>query len=541
MGRLPFDPSKMAAARAAASEPESSPDAPLSVSQLATRLDAALRAGLAGPIRVVGELSGFRDRTHWYFDLKDADAVINCAMWQSHSRRQGFTPTNGQQVVVRGRVEFYPPQGKVTLVCDRIEPVGAGALEIAYRALLEEIRALGWTSPERKRALPRFPRKVAIVTSRSAAALQDVIVTMRARCPAVAILLADVRVQGDKAAAEVAAAIRTINAHRERLGVDAILVTRGGGSMEDLWAFNDRGLAHAIVESDLPVVAAIGHETDTTIAELVADERCATPTQAAMRLSPDAAALGRQLDSLQRRATGAVQSLMELAGARLATCAASPTLADPRGILARLDARLAHAADRMAHAADAAVNASRARADTLALALAAAHPRAALAAATMRLASAEVRVKAAWHARPDDQRLDRARDGLTSAFDLAARRAADRLDAHARHLQALSPLAVLARGFTLTRAADGTLVRDPAHVRPGDTLITTTAGGDIPSTVGAASPAPAQPASVRPACVQPAPSAASEPRVASELTPRVPARRTRPRTPPAPGLFDTPS
>ncbi|MCA9289351.1 MAG: exodeoxyribonuclease VII large subunit, partial [Phycisphaerales bacterium] len=313
--RLPFDPGKMrgtppahAGSSNSPSEPAAKPpvDRPMSVAALAGLIAGALET-LPRPVRVAGEISGLRDRTHWYFDLKDADAVVSCVMFASAARKAGFVPENGQAVVAGGRVEFYAKGGKVSLICDRLEPVGAGALELAFRKLVGEIRALGWFDPERKRALPTFPRRIAVVTSRTGAALQDVLDTARRRCPAVDIAVVDVRVQGDRAAGEVAAAIEWLGRRHTHLGIDAILVTRGGGSMEDLWAFNEKPVAAAIVACPVPVVAAIGHETDVTIAELVADERAATPTQAAMRLIPDRAALGEQVEAVASALRGSIE------------------------------------------------------------------------------------------------------------------------------------------------------------------------------------------------------------------------------------------
>jgi exodeoxyribonuclease VII large subunit len=195
-GRLPFDSAKMAQAKAVEQERRAAADSPLTVSQLAGRISVALAQGLPAKVRVIGEVSGFRERTHWYFDLKDAGAVVNCAMFATAARQARFTPRIGQEVVVTGRVEFYDKQGKMSLLIEKIEPVGAGALELAFRALCEELRGLGWFDPARKRAIPACPRLVAVVTSRSGAALQDVLDTMQRRCPSTGVALVDVRVQG---------------------------------------------------------------------------------------------------------------------------------------------------------------------------------------------------------------------------------------------------------------------------------------------------------------------------------------------------------
>ncbi|MCC6971752.1 MAG: exodeoxyribonuclease VII large subunit [Phycisphaerales bacterium] len=478
MERLPFKPEDMKGpsddgsriAKRAAAKADSQSDAPpagssardgtLTVTQLAGAIDSALKAGVPARVRVIGEVSGFRDRTHWYFDLKDASAVVSCVVFQFAAKKVGFTPENGREVVVSGRIDFYAKAGKVSLIADKVEPIGAGALELAYRALVEELRGLGWFDVARKRRVPGFPRKVAVVTSRTAAALQDVLVTMKQRCPAVGVLLADVRVQGDGAAGEVAGAIRTLNARRDELGIDAILVTRGGGSMEDLWAFNERVVAQAIVESTLPVVAAIGHETDTTIAELVADERCSTPTQAATKLTPDRRALLREVDASERRVLLAVERRVE----------------DLRDDSDRLAQRLAHATERR-------VSAARKRVDRAGLLLERLRPTELRSRLAARLAAAGKGLHAAMRgliagasARVDAIRIAEAAKGLV------AERVAS-VDAVGRQLRAVGPISVLERGYSVTTLKDGTLVRGPGQVAPGKAILTRTAGGEFESQV----------------------------------------------------------
>lgn len=437
---------------------------PLTVSELADRIDVSLRQGIPNAISVVGEVSGFRDRTHWYFDLKDAAAVVNCALFSSNLRRVGFTPRDGQQVVARGRVEFYARGGKVTFLVETIEPVGAGALELAFRRLCEELKTLGWFAPERKKRLPTFPRRVAVITSRSSAALQDVLVTMRSRCPAVEVLVADVRVQGERAAPEIAAAIRHIGSRAAELGVDAIIVTRGGGSAEDLWAFNERIVAEAIVRCPVPVVAAIGHETDTTIAELVADERCATPTQAAMRLTPDRAALGRQVTSVSRRLSLQMAQLVRYQDQRLAGFARHPLLADPHEIVVRAGERLASHARRLDAAADSRLVRAGARLDRARGGLDRNRPTAIYSRLLSRLATLVARLAAGGNE------------------TLRARRAA--LDGAQRHLSAVSPVRVLERGYSVTVADNGRIVKSKDDVKAGQRLRTHVADGSFGSIVG---------------------------------------------------------
>jgi len=472
-GRLPFDPRKMAQPEAAAPVPAPA-DRPLTVSQLASRISDVIGTGFTGKTRVIGEVSGFRDRTHWYFDLKDAGAVIGCVMFAAVARKAKFTPANGQEIIASGRVEYYEKQGRVTVLVERIDPVGAGAQDLALKALLEEIRGLGWLEEGRKRPLPAFPRRIGVVTSRTGAALQDVIETMRKRCPAVGITVVDARVQGDGAAAEVASAIRWFGASRDQYGIDAILVTRGGGSKEDLWAFNERIVAEAIVQSPIPVVAAIGHETDTTIAELVADLRCSTPTQAAVRLTPDRAALREQVDAWQSRLRTTLTRDLKDLNRHADTLTRSLRQAGTMRVRSS-----AHALDRLAGR------------------LESHRPAAAQARRAAVLHTLTARLSAAMRSRLTAADVPELHRRLALAMATERNRASAQIESLHKRLTSVGPSSVLNRGFSYTTREDGTLVRSVSAVRAGDVLKTTVSDGDVRSVVtpeGATTPpAPTSP------------------------------------------------
>lgn len=452
-----FDPSKMAASGTRRAEETN----PWTVAELAAAIGSTLSRHMPAKVRVVGEISNFTERTHWYFALKDSASLVNAVMFASSARRARFVPRAGQQVVVSGKVEFYEKLGRVTLIVESMEPVGAGALELALRALVEEIRGLGWLDEGRKRRLPGFPRRVAVITSRTGAALQDVLDTARRRCAAVEWVVCDVRVQGEGSAAEIAAMVRQVSAWRQDLGIDAILLTRGGGSIEDLWSFNDKEVARAIVESAVPVVAAIGHETDTTIAELVADVRAATPTQAAMRLTPDAVALVEQLSALGSRAEAAIRRAidrgreLELWGRRMLAPMAA-LLSGRAAALERLSARVER------HRPVAVLERRLARVIEL---------ERRLGRLTGGLASRDV-----------DGLGDRLRAAIGRR--VAAERA--RVVELEREVQMVGPPSVLNRGYSYTRRADGRLVRSMADVEAGVGLRTRVADGEIASTVDGA-------------------------------------------------------
>ncbi|MGP1273046.1 MAG: exodeoxyribonuclease VII large subunit [Phycisphaerales bacterium] len=480
MERLPFDPRGTAAAH----QPHAinAGQRPLSVSALASLIGQTLDASLPRTIRVVGEVAGFRERTHWYFDLKDSQSVVACAVFASSHRKLGFDLADGQQVVLTGRIDFYAKAGKLSFIATKVEPVGAGALDLEFRRLVETLRSKGWLDAERKRPLPPFPRRIAVITSRSGAALQDVLDTMRRRSPWVSVVLADARVQGEGAAAEIADRLERINATRARLGVDAVLITRGGGSQQDLWAFNDEQLAAAIVASPLPVVAAIGHETDTTLAELVADCRAATPTQAAVMLTPDAAALQEQLDRQQGRLVRAIRRSLSDAGARLRRGENARPLRLPGAIADHPRRRLESRAGQLLASLEQQQLRRRSRLDRLSLRLTRLRPpdRAArqLAARSARLAA----------------NLTRLRDA--AAAGVRDRRA--RLDGAARELQAVGPIAVLRRGYSVTLDNAGRVVRSVEQAPPGATLETRLADGSVRSVVGGVADRSRAPGRARP-------------------------------------------
>lgn len=485
MARLPFDPGKMAGA----SDKPSANQAPLTVSRLAAMIDSALKEKLPQPLRVVGEISGLSARTHWYFRLADdaapegAEAVLDCVMFASALRRVGFEPRNGQRVLLTGRVEFYARQGRTQFYAERMVSVGAGDLDQRLKALIEELKALGWLDPQRKRPLPAFPRRIAVVTSRTGAALQDVLVTMRRRCPAVEVAIIDVRVQGEGAAEQVARALNWISANHESNAIEAVIVTRGGGSAEDLWAFNERIVAEAIVRSSVPVVAAIGHETDTTIAELVADERCATPTQAAMRLTPDRDSLIEQLDQLNSRLLAAMARNLDRAAQRLRASARSRFLTDPAVLILIPAERLQERARRLVAAEHRRIAVSKLAVERMQGRLAALNPQKQAALRTARLDELNRRLVRSVRSRLTGVNLDSLRQTLTDAWTSASQARRARLVTLERELVVTSPMHVLSRGYSVTTDAGGRAIRSPSDVTPGQTVTTRVAAGAFRSSV----------------------------------------------------------
>jgi exodeoxyribonuclease VII large subunit len=282
-------------------------------------------------VAVRGEVSGVsRPRSgHVYLNLKDDGAAIRAVIWKTEARNLVFDLTDGLAVKARGRVTVYPPRGEYQLIIDEIEPEGIGALELAFRQTVARLSAEGLFDPARKRPLPRFPRRIVVVTSPTGAAVRDFLQVTGRRWPLTDILIAPTRVQGPGAAEEVVTALALANRVAE---ADLIIVARGGGSLEDLWAFNEEIVARAIAGSRLPVVSAIGHEIDVTVADLAADRRALTPSEAGEICVPDAREVAQQLDRLGDRVARSGQGRIDQARQRLETLSERAVRALRRGI-----------------------------------------------------------------------------------------------------------------------------------------------------------------------------------------------------------------
>lgn len=288
----------------------------LSIGELTRQVKGVIEDGFP-MVWVAGEVSGLSRLSpagHRYLILKDAEAQLHAALFRGVALRLRFDLRDGQEVIVRGRLSVFAPRGEYQLLVEELHPKGIGAAELALRQLKEKLSALGFFAPARKKPLPRFPRRVALVTSPSGAAVRDMLEILGRRWPALEIWVCPVHVQGEGAAEEIAAAIRLLNCCD---GVDVLIVGRGGGSSDDLGAFNAECVAHAIYASTIPVVSAVGHEIDVTIADLVADCRALTPSEAAERVVPDSEELRQELRGLEARLRGLLLSRLELARARL--------------------------------------------------------------------------------------------------------------------------------------------------------------------------------------------------------------------------------
>lgn len=492
-GRLPFDPDRVPKPAVEPTQPARrerkrlgsvADSRHISVGQLSELIKNTLEQQIPSPVRVIGEVSNLSDRGHLYFSLKDDRAVIGCVAWASSAKKFGFTPSDGDEVVATGHVSHFGPQGRTQLYVSKLEPVGAGALELEFRRLCEELRKAGYFDPAHKIPLPVFPRRIAVITSRDGAAVQDVIATTKQRCPAVGLLIVDVRVQGEGAATQVARAIQWVDRHHERLGVDAMLVTRGGGSIEDLWAFNERIVADAAFACELPLAAAIGHESDTTVIELVADVRCATPTQAAMRLVPARQELLKQVLHVRDRLTALMRRVIDHGRHRLEAAARHEVFRRPESLLQRARQRADGLEHRLRSAVRHRVSGQRIELEQLAGRLAALGPGAIVSAQEQRLAVLADRLDRALRHRIDQRpRVTALRRALTAAQRHVIRHARQRIDGCAARLSAVDPLLVLQRGFSVTQRDDGAIVRSVSDVKSGMTVTTRVGDGQFGSVV----------------------------------------------------------
>ncbi len=419
-----------------------------SVSELSRRLSATLEERFS-TVWVEGEISNFKvyGSGHAYFTLKDEGAQLRAVLFRNRVRRVRFEPADGLHVLAFGAVEIYAQRGEYQLVVELLEPRGLGALQLAFEQLKERLGREGLFDPARKRGLPRFPRKIGIVTSPSGAALHDMLRVIGRRFGELHVVVAPAKVQGEGAAAEVAQGIRELNALG---GVDVIIVGRGGGSLEDLWAFNDEMLARTIAASKIPVISAVGHEVDYTIADFVADVRAATPSQAAELVVREKQAVAESVGELRRRLVRAMSRRLQAPRDRLEAVRERRVLTDPRRPLLELSRRVDEATDRLLRAAKSSLRHAAHRVE--------------LATRDLRSQNPVART------RQDRRRLDDLAGQLDRALARGLDRRRHRVAGVVGRLNSLSPLAVLSRGYSLTLTASGEIVRSARQVAVGDAV-----------------------------------------------------------------------
>ena len=411
---------------------------------------------------VEGELSNFARPSsgHWYFTLKDDKAQVRCAMFKSFNQRLRFSPNNGDQVRLRARVSLYEGRGEFQLIGEFLEPAGAGALQARFEALRDQLRHEGLFDADRKKDLPRSVTHLAVITSPTGAALQDILQVLARRNPAIRVTLLPVPVQGEGAAEEIAQALNDANHYaksRDECNFDAVILARGGGSLEDLWAFNDEGLARAIVASELPVVSGVGHEVDVTIADFAADVRAPTPSAAAELLSEDREELLAHLELSRKRLHRAIQHRLERA--RLGLESQRARLKHPGDRLREQSQRLDELENRLQRAIQQRLDQAQ---------------REHLLRSERLLARSPARRIALSR-----EQLERQRLALDTAMEqkLAWHRQA--LERRAQVLRSLNPLAILDRGYAILSNEQGSVVKNSGEVATGQTLNARLAEGSL--------------------------------------------------------------
>jgi exodeoxyribonuclease VII large subunit len=463
---LPFEEEEVEPEGAeAAGKPSEPPATPLpmerriySVTELTVRVRDLLEAEFV-EVWVEGELSNCRvwNTGHLYFTLKDSATQLRAVIFRSALRYLKFTPEDGLRVVARGRLSVYEPKGEYQLVCEHLEPHGLGALQLAFDQLKQRLQREGLFDQARKRPLPALPRKIGVVTSLDGAAIRDIIKVLRRRYANAHLILRPTRVQGDGAASDIARGLRVI---ARVPGVDVVIVGRGGGSIEDLWAFNEESVARAIASSPVPVISAVGHESDVTMADLVADVRAPTPSAAAELVVAAKDEFCHRIDRLHDRLRAALGSRVQGLSRRVHAVAGRPALAGFPGRLAMRGRR----ADELSHAAARSMRAALGLRDRRLQQL---ERQLALYDVGRRLAAVRTRLAAA------DARLH-------TAVTRRHHRAAAHLSNRVGRLETLSPLAVLARGYAVCWTADrARLVRAASDVNVGDAVKVTLARGEL--------------------------------------------------------------
>ncbi len=418
------------------------------VSELTAGIKGALE-GAFPAVWVEGEISNLRvpSSGHAYFTLKDEGAQLSAVLFRSRGRRVRFEPEDGMHVLAFGGLDVYAARGQYQLVVELMEPQGLGALQLAFEQLKRKLEAEGLFDEGRKRKLPVFPRVIGIVTSPTGAALRDMLNIIGRRFGDLHILIAPVRVQGDGAPAEIVQALSNL---QETAELDVIVVGRGGGSIEDLWAFNDETVARAIVACRVPVISAVGHETDFTIADFVADLRAPTPSGAAELVVREKLAVIERLVDLYARLKQAVVADVAAQRERLEFLARRRVLTDPARSLRDLYRRLDELQGRLRLGLRAGQRQVRHRLALLTQALSAKNPASRIAA--------------------DTALLGQLRGRLVSAAAHGVKASRARFATSVGRLESLSPLAVLSRGYSVTRLPSGALVRSAAQARSGDLL-----------------------------------------------------------------------
>ncbi|HEM6718431.1 MULTISPECIES: exodeoxyribonuclease VII large subunit [Citrobacter] len=415
-----------------------------------------------GQVWISGEISNFTQPAsgHWYFTLKDDTAQVRCAMFRNSNRRVTFRPQHGQQVLVRANITLYEPRGDYQIIVESMQPAGEGLLQQKYELLKAKLQAEGLFDQQYKQPLPSPAHCVGVITSKTGAALHDILHVLKRRDPSLPVIIYPTAVQGDDAPGQIVRAIERANARNE---CDVLIVGRGGGSLEDLWSFNDERVARAIFASHIPVVSAVGHETDVTIADFVADLRAPTPSAAAEIVSRNQQELLRQIQSAQQRLGMAMDYYLANRNRRFTQLFHRLQQQHPQLRLARQQTMLERLRQRMNFALDNQLKRAASRQQRVLQRLNQQNPQPRIYRAQTRIQQLEYRLAENVRAR-----LSATRERFGNAVT---------------HLEAVSPLSTLARGYSVTTATDGKVLKQTRQVKAGDVLTTRLSDGWVESEV----------------------------------------------------------
>ncbi|MBV8351318.1 MAG: exodeoxyribonuclease VII large subunit [Verrucomicrobia bacterium] len=437
----------------------------LTVSEL-TRVVREVLEGRIGEVWVEGEISNYRKQSsgHHYFTLKDDRAQLACVMFaRSYGAQTRMSLADGMQVQVYGQVTVYEARGQYQLIVRLLQPKGQGVLQAKFEALKQKLQAEGLFDPDRKRSLPKFPRRVALVTSPTGAAVQDMINILRRRSPWLSILICPVRVQGEGAALEISRTIDYVSSRAAELKLDVMIVGRGGGNLEDLWEFNEEIVARSIFRSRIPVISAVGHEIDFTIADFVADRRAPTPSAAAEIVAPDIIALQSELISRSSALDRLVRQALEIRQIRLQRLAGTPHLRDPRRLIFERQQRVDQLEMRLVQFGKSVFQQRRARIERIRIFLSAFRPDRLLQAKRAELAALGIRL------------------GRSLAANVEFRK--NRVTELANVIRLLGPQQTLERGYSITLDVKGNVIRSVQDMATGDSIQTKLTDGTAKSVV----------------------------------------------------------
>ncbi|AQQ08532.1 Exodeoxyribonuclease 7 large subunit [Sedimentisphaera cyanobacteriorum] len=429
------------------------------VTQINNMVKVALESSLPGHMSVIGEVSNLKRPSsgHIYFSLKDKNSQLPCIMWKSSVSKLGFELENGLSVICSGYIDVYSPYGKYQFISQSISPAGVGSLQLKFEQLCRKLREEGLFEPSRKKALPKYPFNIAVITSSSGAAVKDISESIHSRFPCAKLYLYSVPVQGKGAEKQIAAALGRVNVLKEKYSLDLIILGRGGGSLEDLWCFNEEAVARAVASSELPVISAVGHEVDTTVSDLAADAVASTPTKAGFIAVPDKSELEAKFDELENRLKQDLRKRAALACQQLETVQASAVFKNPRYAINYKSQQLDELSGKLKQALSQMLLTRKGE----------------LASLQNQLAGSSL-----YNLMKDAQsRIEKNQNHLERAFSNRLNSSVNQLDKLESKLSALNPRSVLERGFTLTKTLeDNNIVKQPDDLNKGQRLITEFAG-----------------------------------------------------------------